>query len=526
MIVVIARTVIAFLVGFTAAAHANDRPHRDCASMQGVKVPASDIGLPTGGATVNTVKPSDHNALCSVIGAIAAVDPQAPSIRFQINLPSNWNEKAVHLGGGGFNGVLVDGLTVHVIASENNPVKRGFVTFGSDSGHEAKAPLDGSFARNDEAMRNFAGDQLKKVHDVAVQLVREYYGKRPRRLYFYGISEGGREALIVAQRQPADYDGIISFMPSYSWGAFFMGTAALVQRLYGSQGAWLSPNKTTLIGNSVLKACDELDGLADGIVANVAGCRRSFHIQTLRCPTGTDEGEGCLSDAQIATAEFMAHKVPLGFEVSGISELAPWPLYEGAFTPGTSSVFGEQAVPARPPGDKDALALRAGDQVVREMILHDPEFDTLKFRPQEHLPAVRRFAKMMDATEDLDAFKRRGGKLLLMHGTIDMAISPHNTVAYYERLKSRYGARLKDFTRLYLAPGVGHLDGPFRMTWDSLSTLDRWVDVGELPSEQVMVDQFPDHDKRARPLCEYPAWPQYRGTGDPKNATSFFCVNE
>jgi feruloyl esterase len=385
---------------------------------------------------------------------------------------------------------------------------------------------DASFASNAEALANFGGQQLKKVHDTTSIIILRYYGRPAKRMYFYGNSQGGHEGLIVAQRWPEDYDGVVSIHPAYDFTAIQLSGVHIGQRLYGPNGAWLSPEKTALIADAVMKTCDRLGGVEDGIIANVAACRGAFRVRTLRCASGKDEGPKCLSDGEIATAQLIADKTTYGFSVSGVTGFGGWPIFEGAFSGHPYFAFGTRAVAGKPPTQQDAFVWLMADQGVRNMFVRDQNFDSLTFRPKDHAAEIERVSALVDASSpDLDAFRRRGGKLLLMHGTVDMAIAPSNTVAYYERLRARYGKDLSGFVRFYLAPGFGHGDGTFRVNWDSLGELDRWADGGEAPGAQTVADSIPEHAARTRPLCNYPQWPKYNGSGDANGAASFTCVS-
>jgi Tannase and feruloyl esterase len=527
--------VLTFGASVLAAQAAPAAPPNRCAALAGTKIPARMIGLPTTGATIASAKvekiAGGDKTMCVVLGAIAPVHRGSPSIDFEVNLPADWNGKAIQAGGGGYDGNLVDGLHLSFLPPSDNPLAKGYVTFGSDSGHQGTGNRfattgDASFAMNAEALANFGGDQLKKVHDVAVTLMKRYYGRPPSFMYFIGNSEGGHEAMTVTQRFPSDYNGAVAIHPAYDLTAIQLDGAELGQRLYGPHGAWLSPAKTSLIASAVLKACDGLDGLEDGVISNLAACRTAFDVETLRCPSGRDEGPTCLSDAQIAIAKFIASPVSFGFSVSGVTGFPGWPIFEGALGPGSFFGLGTRPVAAvRPAITQDAFAWVMADQAVRYMFVRDPSFNSLNFDPMRYRAHIQQVSRIIDdSSPDLDAFRKRGGKLLLMHGTVDMAIAPGNTINYYERLKKRYGAGLDNFVRFYIAPGFGHGDGPFRVTWDSLNTLDRWVVDHQPPGPQIVTDSTPDHHGRSRPLCEYPDWPKYRG-GDPNSAQSFVCVS-
>ncbi|HZZ35677.1 MAG TPA: tannase/feruloyl esterase family alpha/beta hydrolase, partial [Caulobacteraceae bacterium] len=409
-----------------------------------------------------------------------------------------------------------------------SPIRQGYATFGSDSGHQTRPGQDpAAFASDAEALRNFAGDQLKKTHDVAVALIQLAYGHKPRRMYFQGNSQGGHEGFIVVQRFPQDYDGVIAIHPVYDFAALQIDGVLVGQAVYDNPSGWLPPAKVALVGQKVLAACDELDSLKDGLIGHVRACDRAFDVTGLRCAGGTDAGLDCLSDAQIRTLKIMAADMPLGVTLAGgIDHFGKWPVLEGAAMGGRFNPFGKTAATPRPPGPDDSFLHMMGDQMVRFMVVKDPAYDTLAFRPASHGAALQALSRLIDASEpDISAFRKHGGKLLLMHGTVDMAVTPYNTIAYYERLKARFGdPALRTFVRFYVAPGFGHGDGPFQVGWDSLGELDAWVDRGVAPGPQIAVDTAKATQGRTRPLCEYPAYPRYRGQGDPNRAASFACA--
>jgi len=184
-------------------------------------------------------------AFCLVDGTIASVDSQAQPIRFRVALPARWNGKTLHLGGGGFNGVPV--LSDRGVGSEAVllapplPAARGYVVFGSDSGHQAlgvHGDIDASFSLNEEQLRNFAGEQLQKTHDAVLFLVKRNYDAAPVHSYFLGGSEGGREALTAIQRYPEDYDGVISVFPTLALTAVLLKfqTVILAMQAHGGIG--------------------------------------------------------------------------------------------------------------------------------------------------------------------------------------------------------------------------------------------------------------------------------------------------
>jgi feruloyl esterase len=215
--------------------------------------------------------------------------------------------------------------------------------------------------------------------------------------------------------------------------------------------------------------------------------------------------------------------MPLGVRLAGgVDRFGKWPVLEGASMSGRFNPFGKAAARPNPPGPDDSFLHMMGDQMVRYMVVRNVAYDSLGFEPAKHAAALQAVSRLIDASDpDISAFQKRGGKLLLMHGTVDMAVTPYNTIAYYERLKARFGeAPLRQFVRFYVAPGFGHGDGAFQVGWDSLGTLDAWVDRGVEPGPQTATDTAKATLGRTRPLCEYPSYPRYVGAGDPNQASS------
>jgi feruloyl esterase len=511
-------------------AHGEENARAACDALAGRTIAANEIGLPTRGADITSaalVAGEDQaGEFCKVLGAIHAIDRSAPDIHFEVNLPSRWNGKALQSGGGGYDGTLVTGLATNKYGQpDRTPLASGYATFGSDSGH-AGAVFDGSFAMNDEALANFAGAQIKKTHDAAFALIKVRYGREPSRTYFEGASQGGHEALIAIQRWPQSYDGAIAIHPVYDFIPLQLDGNAIAKALY-APGAWLDPGKAGLISSAVMAACDGLDGAKDGLISNVAACRAAFDITSLRCPGGMDAGDHCLSDAQIGAVRVMASDMPLPFKLAGgIDHFGHWPILEGGDVSGRFG-FGASPDPGMPPvAPQAAFLLVASDQAVRFMILRDPRANSLTFDPAPHRERIQALSQQIDASDtDIWAFAAHGGKLILVHGTSDMAVPPSNTIAYAERLRQKLGQQTFDeAVRFYLVPGFGHGNqGQFVMAWDSLAALDAWVENGTAPGQPVAVDVNKATAGRTRPLCRYPAWPQYE-SGDPNKASSFDCV--
>ncbi|AOJ26913.1 tannase/feruloyl esterase family alpha/beta hydrolase [Burkholderia seminalis] len=509
-----------------------------CGALNGLAIPASSIAEPTGGATITSATLVEAaGEYCQVNGAIAPVDPAAPSIRFQVNLPTHWNRKALHYGGGGFDGTLITGVDALDMAPTGTPtpLADGYATFGDDSGHQSASITDGKFAANDESLANYGGLSLKKAHDVAMALIRKRYASAPGKTYFFGSSTGGRDGLSEAQRWPADYDGIVVNRPALNYTGLRLSNVVLGRALYLNNGAgWLDVAKTVLLQNAVMSACDALDGVADGIVSNVAACKAQSAtvLASVRCPNGADSGDTCLSDAQIATIQTIAAPLQLPYPLAnGVTQYAGYNILAGSVFAGpyTTRDLGESKVPANPAGKKDANQWVTGDQWVKYFVTRVPTFDSLTFdpvNPGAYQSRVQALSALTDATStDLSAYVAKGGKLIMTHGLADEIVSTDSSTDYYAGLVQRFGQGTVDgFVRFYLMPGVGHGTGPFHPAIDSLSALDEWVESGKAPETLTMSDLNAATLGRTRPLCRYPLWPKYIG-GDVKAAASFQCTS-
>jgi Tannase and feruloyl esterase len=527
-------------------------PAQACAALT-APVPASAIGLPSGAASIDSATlvaaiplavaergptpaariTPDTPAHCKVLGRIAPLDPKAPPILFQVNLPLQWNGRTVQYGGGGFNGVLISGLSLIPAGRFDMPMPlaQGYVTYGTDSGHQnAPGVPPQAFALNDEAMLNFAHASYKKVRDVAVALVRRGYGQAPSKLYFVGSSEGGREGLTMAQRYPNDFDGIFSRVPVINWtGLQHAGTRA---GLASMGEGWIRPAQVKLVHDAVLAACDAADGLQDGLVSDPVGCKRRFDPATLLCKPGM-AGDDCLSAAQLRAVQNLHAPYRFSFPLAnGITEYPGWGV-SGENTPpfvatgGWRAWWTGSAAPTLPALPANGIAWVYGSGAIQYLYARDANFDVRQYRPENFAQRVREVSALMDSTNpDLSAFHARGGKLMMLENMADYAQSPYAGIGYYESVVARMGQGTADkFLKLYTAPGVDHVGSGAPANVDVLPALVNWVERGTVPSGLQLVDQefkAPFAVTRARPLCEWPRWTRYVN-GDVNQAASFTC---
>ncbi|MEG1770277.1 MAG: tannase/feruloyl esterase family alpha/beta hydrolase, partial [Comamonas sp.] len=248
-----------------------------CADLNGMTIAATSIGLATSGAVVTAATTvaaagsgvSTTPEFCRVSASISPVDTTAPKILLQVALPTVWNNKVMMFGGGGYNGTIpsVTGNVPAGPTAQATPLGRGYATFASDSGHQAGAlgSQDGSFGVNDEAVRNFSGDALKKTRDVALAIIKARYAvSGATKAYFAGGSTGGREALAVAQKWPQDWDGVIALYPAGAAASLDLQFGRITRAL-AQPGAYPSPAKRKQLYDASIEACDALDGVADGL---------------------------------------------------------------------------------------------------------------------------------------------------------------------------------------------------------------------------------------------------------------------
>lgn len=552
-----------------------------CNGLDKMMVPASAIDLPTRGAQINDAafiaadaQGNRNGAYCRIVGVIRATLETTPDIRFEVNLPLRWNGRSLQMGGGGYSGVLVTGTEPTAFAPYASPLFQGYATYGSDSGHVGNASL-ANFATNDEAVINFGYGHLKKTHDVASALIKLGYGRAPSERYFAGGSTGGREALTVVQRFPDDYDGVIANAPALNFSGVRLIGVMVGQAAYGQTdgnnavpvppqtdggkpaggdggGAsnqlprdddtagvrppgYVGPALQRRVREIVLSQCDDLDGLRDGIVSNVAACRQREGqiIAALRCPAQQRDWVSarlCATPAQMHTLQILRNGLKLPYSLAyGVSRYHGYNVFAGVdFTSGLG--LGSSPRLTRPLRfDANGYLFAQADGYMKYFVTRDVRFDTLHFdvsHPGRWLDRLVALSDVVGAMNpDLSGFIAHGGKIIIMHGLADEVISPNETVAFYKTLVARYGQPIVDaFLRLYLVPGFQHGNGVFIPAFDELTALDHWVTNGQAPETLVGADIVRGTNGRTRPLCRYPTYPNFNGKGNPNVAASFTCM--
>jgi feruloyl esterase len=524
----------------------NYDPPGQCAALNGMQILPQNIGLPTTGADVTSAAFVPANAAgntngdyCLVLGAIHPVDPGAPDINFRVNLPTNWNGKAVQMGGGGYDGNIPNTTGKTTLGSGTAPLTLGYVVFAGDSGHQAKDTNDASFAVNDEALLNFGYMHIKKTRDAAFEIAKARYGKWPKRLYISGGSTGGREGLTAALRWPNDYDGVLSNYPTANflglrlWGSFLEHAEYPDQSKPPTDPAYaagfIPPALANEIAAYAVAQCDGLDGVVDGLVANIPACRAlsSQVIDHFKC--SATRPTNCLTPAFLARTNEVYHR---GYTL-------PYPLANGITRyEGYNSLesvimdLGTNPHLFDPVQDgPNAHHVARADQFVKYFVTRDPNFNLDNFDPSNPgvwLDKIQSLSETIDATDpDLSKFMHKGGKIIWLHGTEDPSVAPFANARLYETIAATMGqAQADKFIRFYMVPGLAHGGGNFNPVWENLAALDNWVENGVAPPDKPVALGNPrvaGVPTRERPLCLWPTMWQYV-KGDPEKAASFTCV--
>lgn len=525
-----------------------------CEQLAGMAIPAARIGLPTRGAVVATAERApevapyrdaegEHllptPARCMVQGRIELVDPGATPIQFAVNLPlANWNGRALQSGGGGMGGSVntapgnkASGRFDPNPVNVPYPITQGYVTFGSDQGHPRLSPTSFGFTRNDEVMRNWAYEEIKKTKDTAMAIVEAAYGRRPTHVFFSGESAGGREALRAAQKFPEDYDGVIATSPVTSWYPINLANNELRTALVDG---FLDAKAIKLVADRTRASCDAADGLRDGVIAKYLECPND--VAQLQCKPGDAPGT-CLTPAQVASVNALREprRLPLtfahgvttfpGIAVTGDEDGTGW---QWAFYP-----VGTEA-PSRPlpPGlgfeQRRGALLNFSAFVLRHTIVQKDDFDPYGFDMRPHAQRIQYLSNLFDASDpDLSAFAARRGKLIIVHPSADNVCPLAMSAEYFSSVRQKLGDDATDrFMRLYVPAGGSHNVGGAGQV-NALAMLEDWVLKSQVPPDAPVAENRSIEDGRllnSMPACRFPAWPRYNGSGDPKLAASFDCV--
>ena len=504
---------------------------------------------------------------CEVLGKMnerTGVGNQRFAINFRLRLPAQWNGRFFFQGGGGTNGTVGNALGALQGSQPNVALALGYAVVSHDSGHDNMTNNDPerggaqSFGFDPDARRDFGYRSYDEVTRAAKAIIAKHYGRRPEKSFFAGCSEGGREAMMLAQRFPEHFDGILACAPGFRLPQAALGALADSQvfgslaRATGSVDAAGRPLVTKtftdedlqLVSNGVLAACDRLDALEDGLIQNFEACTNAVVLPQLKALTCKgDKTPQCLAAAQVdaLAAVIAGTKLP-----GGTLAYAPraWDAGIGgrlgnAFNQGwrswklgaynsttnnsldlnlsstaTASIFTTPPVPVGSVGGPAAYgfsvnlpnahrALAAKSDVYRESALEFMKADST----------------------DLSAFRRRAGKLIIVHGVSDPVFSIADTVNWWKAVNRKFDGRAAQFTRLFVVPGMNHCaGGPSTDQFNAFSSLVDWVEKGVAPDRIVATARAgTPWPGRTRPLCPYPQQARYTGMGSVEDASNFVC---
>lgn len=519
--------ILLFAAAPVARGQDSRSPVKTCADLTNLRLPGTDITItkavtvPAAAADTVVLPPFRSKipvAMPSYCRADGEIDPRTGvdgkhyAIGFAIALPDKWNGRFLFQGGGGLNGTVNPPLGA--VASADDPaLARGFVVVSTDTGHKG-AVFDASFMKDQQAALDFAYVAVGKVTTVAKQIIAQYYGEPAEHSYFVGCSTGGREAMLVAEKYPSYFNGVVSGDPAMrtdnsndedAWAAVAFNQVAPKDASGKPEtGKVFSDGDRKLLINSIVNECDAKDGLKDGMIFNFEACH--YDPAVLKCSGA--KTDTCLSDVQVHALQkaFSPLKDSIGNELypafpydTGITAYGPGTIVQGIVP---------SAVPSSPFGPDLATT-------------YDPDAAERAINAD----GTRKLIDTYDWT-NLSTFSGRGGKLLFYHGLSDPWFSPLDTLGYYQNMARANGGleQVQNWSRIYFVPGMGHCGGGAATLdqFDMLTAIVNWVEKDTPPDSVTATGK--DFPGRSRPLCPYPTHAQYKGSGDPQNSANFVCA--
>lgn len=480
------------------------------------------------GAAVADVTLPGHCLVQGIIEKRTGVDDKPYGINFEVRLPDDWQNRLLFQGGGGLDGFLANALgRIPVQTSSAKPaLTRGYAVVSMDGGHQG---LDASFGYDQQARLDYAYAAIGKVWSEAKRMTEMYYQKPPKYTYFMGCSNGGREAMIAAQRYPTEFNGIVAGNPGFRLSYANLAEAWDTQAFMSiapkdSQGRPIlaqafSPEDLKIVSDSVAQTCDALDGLEDGLINNYRAC--NFDPKALQCTAS--KNASCLSAEQVA----VLHKVFEGPKNSlGQALYSSWPYDIGIAANGWrlwKLGFSDDAT------KPDALNLVLGADSLKNYFMTpaNNNFDVLKFDFDKDAHRIRQTSAVHDAASTyMTTFKAHGGKMLIYHGLSDPVFSADDLMNWYEELQRDTDGgnttQTQQWARLFMVPGMTHCgNGPGLNDFDPLMAIENWAENKQAPDMlPAKGKEFPD---KAQPLCPYPQYTKYQ-SGDSNDIKSYSCA--
>lgn len=469
------------------------------------------LGRSIEGATVTKARLLAPTATAPETCVVLGEMPQ--DLDFEVRMPTTWNNRTVFMGGGGFDGTI----TSPDAAQSPGVALAGYATIATNHGHNGDGLTPPTWALDAEMLAEYGYLAVPRVLTAAKAILKERYGEQPfgtAKLVYEGCSGGGRQGLIEAQRYPDLFDGVISRAPANAYVAQFLWYQKVAKQL-AKPGANLSSGKVKTVASAVLAKCDALDGLADGVIGRPDAC--TFDVASLQC-TGA-ETDACLTAPQVESVKAI-------YEPTHVAGYV-WPGF-----PFGGETFGAETLEAW--GGPGATSL--GQGFIQYMVTQNPSADWLTVDPAQYTNRLASLSSQIDAVDpDLSRFKASGGKLILWTGLTDWLITANNATDYYTKVVAASGgqASADEFVEYFTAPGVSHCsnavgNGHGADTVNLLGPLFDWIEKGVKPSSTGIVatqsNPLPGQAAKNRPLCKFPQYAKYNGTGDPNAAASFSCT--
>jgi feruloyl esterase len=496
---------------------------------------------------------------CVVTGRLnerkSPVDGKDYAMGFEMRLPTQWNGRFFYQANGGLDGFVTPAYgNILGGGPTSNGLLKGFAVLSSDAGHafERDNPVIGAatFGRDPQARLDYGYNAVAQLTPMARALIAKYYGRPADKAYLVGTSNGGRHGFVAAARDSGHYDGILATTPGYNlplaavtqvWHAQLFASVARTRKPDGVPDLESSFTQAEMDGLSraILARCDALDGLRDGLVADLAACQRAFDPQRDIATCAGDSGTDCLSAARknVIARAFAGPGLYTGMPWDAGVRGRNWREWKFVNSIGPRDAIALAFVMTTPPMSPDVVSGR-GTTVPDYALNFSLERDAAKVNAKDatYTQSAMEFMTPPDAT-GMRSFVRRGGKLLVAHGSADPVFSALDTIRWYEGFSREHGARAADSARLFIVPGMNHSSGgPAADQFDMVDALVAWVEQGaapasivatargagsNVPNNEVPADWSP---RRTRLLCPWPEVARYRGTGDAESAGSFSCV--
>jgi feruloyl esterase len=516
-------------------------------------IPAGTVTL-AAGPDGRVPLPATVPAHCELIGSLqqrSGEGGQHYAIRFHLRMPGDWNGRLVFQGGGGSNGALGDALGAYSPAA-TPALQSGYAVVSQDSGHDNvnnNDPMRNGvlvFGFDEPARANYGGASLPLVAQAARAAARQFFGTGPKYSYFVGCSKGGEEGMALAQRYPAEFDGIAANAPGFSlpraavaqaWDTQAIALAATAPITVATIAHAFSSADLALVRDAVLAACDDDDGLKDGIVGDFARCtpaRVRPQLQARACSSGKQAG--CLGATQVAALERLqggAH------DSQGHRLYADWAWDTGIAAPGWRAwKLGNENGP--PPALNVVLGgaslaanfttpptvLPADPQAMLDYVMHfDFDRDAAKLYATNAQFPRSSWDDNSARSSDLTAFAKRKGRMIVVQGVSDPVFSIHDTLTWLGEVEQRSQGQAGAFVRVFPVPGMTHCGGGDATDqYDVLAPLVKWVEEGQAPDAMIArAGANSPWPGRTRPLCPFPEVARYQGSGSAEEAASFAC---